>query len=156
MPKGFLLILLTCSLVRVQAAPFINEFHAENVGPILNSLGVITGVNDVNGNSTDWIELRNPDAASVNLNGWALSDAPAVPGKWVFPNVSIGVGGHLLVFASGKDRAVVGVQLHTNFKLGSTGVVLLSQPDGAGGWTIRHQIGTIATPYPAQKPRCSY
>lgn len=139
------------------AAPFINEFNADNVGPQLNSIGTVTGTNDVNGNSRDWLELRNPDPTAVNLNGWALSDDPAVPGKWVFPSVSIAAnGGHLLVFASGKNRAVASVQLHTNFKLGKSGVILLSQPDGQGGWTVVHQIGTAGVPYPEQNQGFSY
>lgn len=150
---GFLLAVLTSG---AYSAPFINEFHAENVGPILTSSGATTGINDVNGSGADWIELRNPDGVAANLNGWALSDDPSNPGKWVFPNVNINAGSYLLVFASGKNRAVASVQLHTNFKLGNSGTVLLSQPDGGGGWTVVHQIGTEAEPYPGQKPRFSY
>ena len=143
-------------LATTHAAPFINEFSAENVGPILTSAGTLTGINDVNGNSSDWIELRNPDGAAVNLGGWALSDDPANPGKWIFPSTNLAADGYFRLFASGKDRAISNVQLHTNFKLGTTGVLLLSQPDGAGGWNVVHQIGTAATPYLRQKQRFSY
>jgi hypothetical protein len=151
---------LLCALLALGApgvgAPFINEFNAENVGPLLNSAGVMSGTNDVEDKAPDWIELRNPDATARNLSGWALSDDPLNPGKWIFPSVSIAAGGHLVVFASGNNRAVSGVQLHTNFKLGTTGAVLLSQPNGAGGWTVVHQIGSAAAPYPRQRQRFSY
>ncbi len=150
--KLFPVLIAFCTSAALHAAPFINEFNAGNLGPILTSTGTTTGTTDVDGNAPDWIELRNPDASVVNLNGWALSDDPANPGKWVFPNVSIAAGGHLLVFASGKNRAVAGVQLHTNFKLGSTGSLLLSQPNGGGGWTVVHQILN----YPEQRNRFSY
>src|SRR4051794_19866748 len=39
----------------------INEFLADNSN----------GITDSNGDHSDWIELRNTDAASVNLNGWS-------------------------------------------------------------------------------------
>lgn len=146
-------------LTSASAAPFINEFHAENIGQLMNSAGSVvpsTGAYDVNGNAPDWIEIRNPDGVAVNLQGWALSNDAANLGKWVFPSVSVGAGAHLQVFASGKDRAVSGVQLHTNFKLSNSGAIYLSQPNGGGGWTLVHQIGSAATPYPAQNPRFSY
>jgi hypothetical protein len=138
------------------ALPFINEISTENVGRTLDSAGVLRGTEDVNGNAPDWIEIRNPDAVSRSLAGWALSDDPLAPGKWIFPNVTIGSGGHMLIFASGKNRAVASVQLHTNFKLADSGVLILSQPDGNGGWTTVHRIGTASTPYPKQRQRFSY
>lgn len=150
---------IACLLTGASAAPFINEFHAENAGQVLTSGGALTPgtglADDADGNSSDWIELRNPDAVTVSLNGWALSNDPSNPGKWVFPNVSMGASVHLRVFASGKDWKT-GTQYHTNFKLSNSGALLLSQPDGMGGWTVVHQIGTAAVPYPPQKPRFSY
>jgi hypothetical protein len=149
----FTFLVLVCG---ASALPFINEFSAETVGVTLDSAGTRRGVEDVNGNSSDWVELRNPDTVGRNLSGWALSDDPLAPGKWVFPGVTIASGAHLVIFASGKDRAIASVQLHTNFKLTNSGVLILSQPDGNGGWTTVHQIGTAAAAYPKQRQRFSY
>ncbi|RYD74515.1 MAG: lamin tail domain-containing protein, partial [Verrucomicrobiaceae bacterium] len=86
---------------------------------------------DEDGEYSDWIELRNNGGASVNLLGWRLTDNEAEPGKWVFPAVEIAPGGYLVVFASGKDRAVPGNTLHTNFNLDQDGEYLaLVRPGG--------------------------
>lgn len=92
----------------------ISEFMAANQ----------TGIDDEDGDGSDWIELRNVSAAAVNLAGWTLTDNAALPAQWAFPAVSLPAGGYLVVFASGKDRAVAGSELHTNFKLSSGGEYL--------------------------------
>ncbi len=51
--------------------------------------------------------------------------------RWRFPAVDLEPGGYLLVFASEKDRAVAGSELHTNFRLAGEGEYLaLVKPDG--------------------------
>jgi hypothetical protein len=68
----------------------------------------------------------------VNLSGWFLTDDETMPQKWAFPAVTLNAGQFLVVFASGKDRAVVGQELHTNFSLEENGGYLaLAQPGGA-------------------------
>lgn len=42
---------------------------------------------DFEGDSSDWIELVNLGDTPVNLEGYALSDDPSDPGKWIFPSV---------------------------------------------------------------------
>lgn len=91
----------------------ISEFLAEN----LNSLV------DADGEKQDWIELQNIGGAPVNLNGWSLSDDAVAPSKWVFPNLTLGAGQYLIVFASGKDRKTTAANAtnHTNFRLTLSG-----------------------------------
>lgn len=85
---------------------------------------------DFEGDSSDWIELANSGNSAVNLEGYALSDDPANPGKWIFPPVEIPPKGYLVVFASGKNT-VVQNQVHTNFKISSNGEnIVLSDPHG--------------------------
>ena len=87
---------------------------------------------DEDGASSDWVELINADAQSVNLDGWALTDDPALARTWLFPAVSLEPGALLVVFASAKDRRVPGSALHTSFKLDSGGEFLaLLRPDGS-------------------------
>ncbi|MGH8048962.1 MAG: lamin tail domain-containing protein [Chthoniobacterales bacterium] len=96
----------------------ITEFLADNKA----------GLSDEDGEKSDWIEIRNPNAFAVTLNGWKLSDSGAT---WVFPDMQIEPGEYLLVFASGKNRRDPAAPLHTNFKLDADGESLaLRRPDG--------------------------
>jgi hypothetical protein len=99
----------------------ISEFLAQNDGL----------TRDRDGDSPDWIELHNNSPAAVSLAGWRLTDAATNLAKWTFPTVSIPANGYLLVFASGKNRAVAGAELHTNFQLEDSGG-FLALVDSAG------------------------
>ena len=59
---------------------------------------------DEDGAFEDWIELVNAGDSEADLEGWGLSDDAAQPLKWTFPATLLPPGGHLLVWASGKDR----------------------------------------------------
>jgi len=120
--------------------PVISEFLANNVGSAL----------DEDGEATDWIEVHNPSEAIIDLTGWHLTDDAANKLKWTFPATEIEPGGFLLVYASGKDRAVSGAELHTNFGLASGGEYLaLVAPDGI-------TVSTEWADYPPQQPGVSY
>jgi hypothetical protein len=117
----------------------INEFLAENDG----------GLRDADGETPDWIEIRNDSASVAALAGWHLTDDPANLAKWTFPAINLPAGGILIVFASGKDRAAAGVELHTNFRLESSGGYLaLVAPDGQ---SIAQTVN-----YPTQRANVSY
>ena len=106
---------------------------------------------DADGDYADWLELRNDGSASVNLNGYFLTDNAGDPTRWTLPSASLSPGQHLLVWASGKDRAAAGQPLHTNFKLSADGEYLaLMKPDGA---TVEF---AYAPAYPAQTDDVSY
>jgi uncharacterized repeat protein (TIGR02543 family) len=64
----------------------------------------IDGLLDEDGDTSDWIELLNTGAETVDLTGWGLSDNPTIPLKWRFPPLHIAPGEHKIVFASGKER----------------------------------------------------
>ena len=85
------------------------------------------------GNSPDWVELRNPGNAPVDLTGWGLSDSPAVPMKWTFPDVNIAPHSTLIVFASGRHTPFDPAgNLHASFRLGKDGgALVLATPNGA-------------------------
>jgi len=97
----------------------ISEYLADN-----NS-----GVVDEDGAHSDWVEIYNPNAFAVTLNGWKLSDSGAT---WAFPDMQIEGGQYLVVFASDKNRRDPAANLHTNFKLSADGDSLtLKRPDGS-------------------------
>jgi len=87
---------------------------------------------DEDGDTPDWLEVHNPDGAAIDLSGYYLTDDPGALTKWAFPSTNLPAGGHLVVFASDKDRALSGSELHANFKLSSSGEYLaLVDPDGS-------------------------
>lgn len=119
----------------------LSEIMAANNGP----------VRDEDGDASDWIEVHNPGTAAVSLAGWHLTDDPINPGKWTFPATNLAPGGFLLVFASGKDRALAGEPLHTSFALDSSGEFLgLVKPDGV---RIAH---AYSPKFPPQISQASY
>jgi hypothetical protein len=120
--KTFLFGLLASAAI-ASAAPIINEFVAENQH----------GLADQDGAHSDWVEIYNPDPTPVNLSGYFLTDDTLAPTKWAFPSVTLNSGQFIIVFASGKNRAVAGSELHTNFSLSASGGYLaLVQSPGAG------------------------
>jgi hypothetical protein len=89
-----------------------------------------SGLADEDGEYEDWIELFNEGDSAASLSGWSLTDDPAMPRKWLFPEIEIASNEHMVLFASGKDRRDPSVALHTNFKLGRGGdAVYLFRPD---------------------------
>ena len=123
----------------------INEFLAGNVST--------NGLRDEDGSLESWIELYNRGVTAVDLGGWSLTDDPTQPGLWPFPAVTLGPGQYLLVFASGKDRSPTnGGNLHTSFKLGTSGQYL-----GLFNANLPPEIATQFLPaYPGQSPNISY
>ena len=86
-----LLTFLVCRVTSQAQGIVINEIMTANTHTLL----------DENGDSSDWIELYNVDAAPISLAGYGLSDDAASPFKWTFRDAEIGPGGFLMVFASG-------------------------------------------------------
>jgi len=131
----------------------LNEVMSSNLNTIL----------DEDGTAQDWVELHNYGSVPVNLNGYGLSDDPILPFKWTLPNVTMEPNSFLIIWASDKDRTIVGQPLHTNFKITSNGeqiiltdpagtlinespatalpedVSLGRQPDGTGSWLYFYQ-----------------
>lgn len=79
---------------------------------------------DEDGGFSDWIEIYNAGATTINLLDWALTDDKEVPLKWLFPDTTLNPDEYLVVFASDKDRSTAGTELHTNFKLSGSGEYL--------------------------------
>lgn len=118
----------------------ISEFLASNAG----------GLEDADGESSDWIEIYNPTPSAVDLAGWRLTDDIDQLDQWTFPSTTLGPAKSLVVFASGKDRAVAGAELHTNFQLNNSGEFLgLIDPSGV-------IVSQFAPEYPNQSPNVSY
>ncbi|MBI4600958.1 MAG: chitobiase/beta-hexosaminidase C-terminal domain-containing protein, partial [Planctomycetes bacterium] len=115
----------------------------------------LESLTDEDGDSSDWIEIHMLDSAPaspIDLGGWSLTGDPQLAERWLFPaGVTLERGGFLVVFASGKDRAVAGSELHTDFRLDAAGEYLaLVAPDGVTA------VDELAPAYPEQLPDVSY
>ena len=79
----------------------ISEYMSKNRGTL----------RDENGNFSDWIELENYSAETVDLSGWSISDSEN-PEGWKIPDVKLAAGERIVLYADGKDK-----DLHTDFSL---------------------------------------
>ena len=133
--------------------PLITEFMAANQ----------TTLADGDGNYSDWIEIYNPTAQAVALDGWYLTDDLADLDRWPFPDITLQPNDYLIVFASSPENAFgerlddyvdAGGFLHANFSLDADGEYLgLTMSDGMGGQTIVHEY---VQQYPLQTADVSY
>jgi hypothetical protein len=138
----FLYVILVGMLIEstcLAQSVWISEIVADNKDSLL----------DEDGDSPDWIELYNSTDSAISLDGWYLTDDATDLTKWSFPATTIASKGFIVVFASKKNLAVSGEELHTNFKLSTRGeYVALVQTNGS---TIEHDIT-----FPALKEDISY
>ena len=86
-----------------------------------------SGLKDADGELCDWVELHNTTDEHIFLRDYYLSNDPARPDKWQFPdNAILPAYGYYLVFCSGKNKIDEGTNFpHTNFKLGAEGETLV-------------------------------
>lgn len=127
------------------STPRINEFSADTAPD---------GLLDEDGDTEDWIEIYNPGPNAADLSTFYLTDDATTLNKWAFPAVIMPADSYLIVFASSKNRAVAGNQLHTNFRLSAGGEYLaLTRDNGSGGFVI---AGEFAPVYPPQEEGFSY
>ncbi|MBN1123610.1 MAG: chitobiase/beta-hexosaminidase C-terminal domain-containing protein, partial [Sedimentisphaerales bacterium] len=122
----------------------INEFVASNHESFL----------DGDGNSSDWIELFNPDTKAVALADWYLTDDPDNLKMWPFPPQTVlNAGQYMVVFASDQPTTHYidsKGYLHTNFALERDGDYLaLVSPGGR----IAHEYRPT---FPPQETDISY
>ena len=140
---GFVGGMVAAGLFAVNASSpvVISEFMARNSMTLA----------DEDGDYSDWIELHNDSIATVNLDGWYLTDRSDHLTQWRLPATNLAANGYLVVFASGKNRSVAGAPLHTSFPLSASGEYLaLVMPDG-------HTIATEFAPaYPEQPDDVSF
>jgi hypothetical protein len=141
-----LLRLLPCLAVLAPIAALadsvlrINEFMAAN-GKTLRDRDL---------EYPDWIEIYNEGPDAANLGGWTLTDTPGNLARWTFPATNLAANAYLVVFASGKNRAVAGAELHTSFSLSADGEYLaLANAEG-------EVISEFAPAFPKQFSDVSY
>ncbi len=108
---SFVLFFQTSRYSLVAQHPIINEFVSSNS----------TGLQDEDGDFSDWIEVYNPHEFTIHLNTYFLSDKENDKFQWKFPDIILEPKEFLIVYASGKNRTTVKNNLHTNFSIKSEG-----------------------------------
>jgi len=118
------IILIVVFLINFRAGAqdiIINEIMSSNQETI----------KDEDSDFNDWLELKNIGEEAVNLSGYYLTDNTDELTSWQFDlnkDFIIPPGGYLLIWAD--DEPDEG-KLHTNFKLSSSGeMIILTEPDG--------------------------
>ena len=101
--------------------------------PIENTLGVYINEVCASGDGADWVEIINRGERAVDLSGMGLSDDPAKPLRWRFPEgTGLEPGGLLVVTLAGKDGAAPkDGGLWADFALSAGEVLVLSDAEGA-------------------------
>ncbi len=102
----------------------INEIQSSNVNTFY----------DHRGDTPDWIEIYNTGSATVNLDGYGLSDADSLPMKWTFPNVLLPAHGFLLVCASGLDLKAPSLYWETIIDMGDEWKYLVPTSEVTPAW----------------------
>jgi hypothetical protein len=122
----YILLAICLALPQLTSAQLrINEFLALNAAAVADP--------DF-GRFADFIELHNSSLTAMNLKDYSITDNPANPGKWRFPDALIQPGGYLLLWADGRDvrigesafceyrNAFITVrEFHVNFSLSGDG-----------------------------------
>jgi hypothetical protein len=106
---GFIILLfyLLCGYA-ANGQVVINELMASNTGVMVDP--------DYD-ETSDWIELFNAGNQAVNLKGYALTDNPDEPSKWILQtDAIIQAGEFLIIWADGMGHG-----LHAAFKLSADG-----------------------------------
>ncbi|HBI31803.1 MAG TPA: hypothetical protein DDY45_07185, partial [Verrucomicrobiales bacterium] len=136
---GSILIWFFITAGGIKAEPIISEFLANNQ----------SSLKDEDSESSDWIEIHNPEDIEADLTGYSLSDDPENPQKWIFPaGTRLPANGRIIVFSSGKDRLAPN-QLHTNFSIATSGGSLILS-------NAESQIVSEIQDYPKQRKDVSY
>ncbi|HEY9061211.1 MAG TPA: CotH kinase family protein [Pseudobacteroides sp.] len=109
-------------------ALFINEVMASNTATIRDGDADDAKYGAQGGAYSDWIEIYNKSSEPIDLTNYTISDDGA---SWSFPQGVVPANGYLIVWASDKNKVAKDGQLHTNFKISSTGeTITLKKPDG--------------------------
>ncbi len=84
--------------------------YASHAQVVINEVQITNDVTyaDEDGDYEDWFELFNSGSAALDLGGYGLSDDLDEPMKWIMPALVLQPGDREVVYASGKDRMVIG------------------------------------------------
>lgn len=131
------------------------QAQADHIYRAYNSTGVIisevTASNDTVAlgptlQTTDFVELYNTSAETVDLSGYGLSDSLKRPRRWQFPDGSyIAPGEYKIIYLDAQPELSTVTDYHTNFKLSRAGGETISFCDPTGRVLDRLHLSLIPT-----------
>ncbi len=135
----------------VSGTPLLEEEQASTGNPNLRISEVMSSNRsaypDETGAFPDWVELTNTGTEPIALKGYGMSDRPDKI-TFIFPDITLGPGEYIIVFASDSNQNNAGETLHAKFKITSSGETLyLFGSDG---------IAFEELPIPAMDSNMSY
>ena len=112
--------------------------------PVINEIMYRPGSTYPENTALEFIEIHNPDAAAVDLSGWAITAGP----DYTFPTGTVIAAGGYLVVAADTNALAAATGLSGILGPWTAGAMLadrgekitLSMPDGEGGWTTADRI----------------
>lgn len=111
---------------------------------------VMSSANEIkpfsNAEPSDYCELYNSSAQSVDLSGWGLSDNVNWPRKWTFPQgTSIAPGEYKVILLDGYTGAPDPGRVRASFKLARAGGEMMTLSDATGRVLDRLYLPEIPT-----------
>jgi len=95
---------------------------------------------------TDYVELYNSSAQTIDLSGYGLSDSLKRPRRWQFPQgASIGPGEYKIVYLDAQPELSTATDYHTNFSLTRNGGETMTFCDPTGRVLDRIPLALIPT-----------
>lgn len=124
-----LFVFSACSSGKLESDVYITEVMAKNKHTL----------SDEKGNYSDWIEIYNPTASPVNLEGYTLSNDAYDISLYKFPPIILQSGEYLVVFADKTESYDAEKRIiHVPFSISAKGeAISLYTPKGAVRNTIR-------------------
>ena len=138
-PNGSAAATLTVPVIQPAGHVVISEFMAENKSTLADATGAFP----------DWLELHNPTASPVSLDGFFLTDDPANLRRWPLPAATLNPGAYQLIFLSGRNETPPIGPWHADFRLSKAGE-FLALTDGA------QTVHAFAPAFPPQDEDVSY
>ena len=138
-PNGSAAATLTVPVIQPAGHVVISEFMAENKSTLADATGAFP----------DWLELHNPTASPVSLDGFFLTDDPANLRRWPLPTATLNPGAYQLIFLSGRTETPPTGSWHADFRLSKAGE-FLALTDGT------QTVHAFAPAFPPQDEDVSY
>ena len=154
--KYFLLLLvgviatISCTRDRTNLinaeVPAPTPLAANDTLPLVLNEFVASGSAQVNeyGTAEDWIEIYNRSSKPyvIAANTWTVTDDSTQVDKYFLPSSTVPANGYLIVWCDLRD-AVNGTNVHTNFRLSSTGelVGIGKRQNGVVKWIDKYAFG---------------
>ena len=114
------------------ALPVITKAQSIVINEVMPANSIT--LSDEDGEFSDWIELYNHGADTIQLKNYGLSDVDSIFPKWYFPELVLNPSDFLVVYASGKERSAPPVYWQTIIDWGDEWKYLVPTQEPSADW----------------------